>query len=79
MLHMFLQAHSVSESLLSGWPLVLAPYGDNFDSMQDMQNNECKLGAMCQVSILLCTLLYFWIQLILIKVGCVLVPSNTFD
>lgn len=32
-----------------GCPTVLSPYGDSFDSMSEMQANEDKLAALCQV------------------------------
>ena len=44
-----LQVQDVSESLMFGWPMVLLPYGDSFDSLSDMQANEHKLAALCQV------------------------------
>lgn len=44
-----LQVQDVSESLMFGWPTVLLPYGDSFDSLSDMQANEHKLAALCQV------------------------------
>lgn len=44
-----LQMASVSESLLFGWPHILVPFADSFDSMTEMQANEQSLLALCQV------------------------------
>lgn len=44
-----LQMESVSESLLFGWPHILIPHADSFDSMTEMLANEQSLLALCQV------------------------------
>ena len=44
-----LQGESVSESLMFGWPHILVPLADSFDSMREMQENEQSLLALCQV------------------------------
>lgn len=44
-----LQAQQLSESLLFGWPNILIPHADSFDSLQDMQLNEQSLSSLCQV------------------------------
>ena len=44
-----LQMESLSESLLFGWPHMLVPHADSFDSMTEMQANEQSLLALCQV------------------------------
>lgn len=47
-----LQMESVSESLLFGWPHILVPHADSFDSMTEMKANEQSLLALCQVHLL---------------------------
>ncbi|KAL3135582.1 hypothetical protein ABBQ38_006062 [Trebouxia sp. C0009 RCD-2024] len=44
-----LKSESVSESLVFGWPHILVPLADSFDSMREMQENEQSLLALCQV------------------------------
>ncbi|KAL3158753.1 hypothetical protein ABBQ32_011481 [Trebouxia sp. C0010 RCD-2024] len=44
-----LKRESVSESLVFGWPHILVPFADSFDSMREMQENEQSLFALCQV------------------------------
>ena len=44
-----LQMESVSASLLFGWPHILVPHADSFDSMTEMKANEQSLLALCQV------------------------------
>lgn len=39
----------MSESLVFGWPHILVPFADSFDSMREMQENEQSLFALCQV------------------------------
>ena len=43
------QAQQLSESLLFGWPNILVPHADSFDSVDDMQLNEQSLAGLCQV------------------------------
>ena len=45
-----MQAQQLSESLLFGWPNILIPHADSFDSVDDMQLNEQSLAGLCQVS-----------------------------
>jgi len=47
------QVHQLSESLLFGWPNLLIPHADSFDSIQEMQANEHAFTGLCQVSCLL--------------------------
>ncbi len=46
-----LQVHELSESLLFGWPNILIPHADSFDSIQDMEANEQCFTGLCQVSV----------------------------
>ena len=45
------QVHELSESLLFGWPNILIPHADSFDSIQDMEANEQCFTGLCQVSL----------------------------
>ena len=47
-----LQVNELSESLLFGWPNILIPHADSFDSVQDMEANEQCFTGLCQVSFL---------------------------
>ena len=47
-----LQVHELSESLLFGWPNILIPHADSFDSIQDMEANEQCFIGLCQVGFL---------------------------
>lgn len=53
LLYLAYQVHSVSESLMFGWPHILIPHADSFDSMNEMQANEKSLTALCQVCVFL--------------------------
>ncbi|KAA6419613.1 MAG: hypothetical protein FRX49_10338 [Trebouxia sp. A1-2] len=44
-----IRVHELSESLLFGWPNILIPHADSFDSIQDMEANEQCFTGLCQV------------------------------
>ncbi|DBB01934.1 TPA: hypothetical protein ACH3X1_000525 [Trebouxia sp. C0004] len=44
-----IRMHELSESLLFGWPNILIPHADSFDSIQDMEANEQCFTGLCQV------------------------------
>ena len=49
---MVVQVDQLSESLLFGWPNILIPHANSFDSSQEMQANEQGLAGLCQVGLI---------------------------